>query len=115
MLAWLAGPPPFDDFVEALRDLGVPQSQLPQQPEREKPELWDCNAVAMDVFRRMPWVHGPKGPVALQWLCLDAVLSEVPHAKKRRNKRELPELLRQAESWVIEELQERRSKQPKTQ
>ena len=90
-----------------MRPFGAPEVDVPLL------ELWACNQPVLDVLDRMPWLPGPNGVAGLAWAQLEMVLREVPQARKRVARKELPELLRCAENWVLEELAEQRSKQKK--
>lgn len=81
--------------------LGFPASQLPPlDPWAHLPPVWACNAPALAVFQRMPWLPSAMGAFGLRWELLPMITREV--RVKRRDRRELPDLLRHCEAVQLE-------------
>lgn len=63
-------------------------------------DIWASNAPAYFVLQRMPWLPGPSGVFGLDWSQLEPTVKDL--RIKRRDRKGLRDLLRHAESAVLD-------------
>ena len=85
----------------------MPAAQLQHIRTTALPELWACNAPALQCLMAMPWIPGQ----GLDWSQLPRVLKSFGRGCGRPQRKDLPEQLRQCETWLLAELAERQRQQ----